>query len=154
MSLERCIRLIVSAALLVVLALEAPARSEAPRGKKYALLVGVTEYQRDTFTTLKYTENDVERLARLLNRPGSGFAQVRVLTVSRGKKNSKDAPDARNALAVLKTVVNRTEGDTLVISAAVPVSTLAALVKKQMTKPPMTTARHRMTRRRLRRRTH
>src|SRR5207237_146700 len=91
MSLERCIRLIVSAALLVVLALEAPARSEAPRGKKYALLVGVTEYQRDTFTTLKYTENDVERLARLLNRPGSGFAQVRVLTVSRGKKNSKDA---------------------------------------------------------------
>jgi len=68
------------------------------------------------------------------------------------KKNSKDAPDARNALAVIKTVVNRTEGSTLVISAAVPVSTVAALVRKQMTKPPATTGRPRTTRRRLRRR--
>jgi hypothetical protein len=68
------------------------------------------------------------------------------------KKNSKDADDARNVLAVIKTVVNRTEGSTLVISASVPVSTVAALVKKQMTKQPAATGKPRTTRRRLRRR--
>ena len=65
------------------------------------------------------------------------------------KKNSKDAADARTALGVLKTVVNRTEGSTLVISAAVPLSTVAELVRKQMVKPPATTAA--TTRRTLRR---
>ena len=65
------------------------------------------------------------------------------------KKNGKDAADARRALAVLKTVVNRTEGNTLVISAAVPVSTVAELVRKQSAKPQ--TATHRITRRRGRR---
>jgi hypothetical protein len=76
-----------------------------------------------------------------------------VLAEEAAKQDSKDAPDARNALAVLKTVVNRTEGNTLVISAAVPVSTVAELVKKQMTKSPATTTKPRTTRRRLRRRT-
>jgi hypothetical protein len=66
------------------------------------------------------------------------------------RKNSKDAADARRALAVLKTVVNRTEGNTLVISAAVPVSTIAELVRKQSARPQ--TATHRTTRRRGRRR--
>jgi hypothetical protein len=65
------------------------------------------------------------------------------------KKNSKDAADARTALGVLKTVVNRTEGSTLVISAAIPVSTVAELVRKQMVKQPATTAA--TTRRTLRR---
>ena len=69
------------------------------------------------------------------------------------KKNSKDAADARNALNVLKTVVNRTEGGTLVVSAAVPVSTVAALVRKQMVKQPAATAaKPRTTHRRGRRR--
>jgi hypothetical protein len=63
------------------------------------------------------------------------------------KKNNKDAADARRALSVLKTVVNRTEGSTLVISAAVPVSAIAELVRKQSAKQPKTTARHRTTRR-------
>ncbi|HYY95444.1 MAG TPA: hypothetical protein VE713_13070 [Pyrinomonadaceae bacterium] len=66
------------------------------------------------------------------------------------KKNNKDAADARRALSVLKTVVNRTEGSTLIISAAVPVSTVAELVRKQSAKQQ--TARHRTARRRGRRR--
>ena len=69
------------------------------------------------------------------------------------KKNSKDAADARRALSVLKTVVNRTEGSTLVISAAVPVSTVAALVRKQMAKQTAANAaKGRTTHRRGRRR--
>nr|MDQ5838681.1 hypothetical protein [Acidobacteriota bacterium] len=67
------------------------------------------------------------------------------------KKNNKDAADARRALSVLKTVVNRTEGSTLFISAAVPVSAIAELVRKQSAKQPATTARRRTTRRRGRR---
>jgi hypothetical protein len=65
------------------------------------------------------------------------------------KKNNKDAADARHALSVLKTVVNRTEGSTLIISAAIPVSAVAELVRKQSAKPQ--TTRHRTTRRRGRR---
>jgi hypothetical protein len=68
------------------------------------------------------------------------------------KKNNKDAADARRALSVLKTVVNRTEGSTLVISAAVPVSAIAELVREQSAKQPTTTNRRRTTRRHGRRR--
>ena len=50
------------------------------------------------------------------------------------KKKGKDADEARQALSVLKTVVNRTDGSTLLISASVPQTTVAAMVRKQMTK--------------------
>jgi hypothetical protein len=64
-------------------------------GKKYALLVGVTEYDHASLAPLKYTENDVEELARLLQRRTAGFDTVNVLTVSRGKTHRK-APIAAN----------------------------------------------------------
>lgn len=62
------------------------------------------------------------------------------LTEDAAKQNNKDAANARTALGVLKTVVNRTEGSTLVISAAIPLSTVAELVRKQMLKPPAASA--------------
>lgn len=79
-----------------------------------------------------------------------------VLAEQAAKKNGKSAADARNALAVLKTVVNRTEGNALVLSATMPVSTVAALVNNQRAmKPPMiVNGRPRTTRRRSRRPTH
>ena len=55
------------------------------------------------------------------------------------KKKGKDADEARQALTVLKTVVNRTDGSTLLVSASVPQTTVAAMVRKQMTKPPTAT---------------
>jgi formylglycine-generating enzyme required for sulfatase activity len=73
-----------------------PSPAQPAGGKKYALLVGVTEYESAHFARLKYTENDVEGLARLLARPGAGFASVRVLTTARGKKDARDAPTAAN----------------------------------------------------------
>jgi len=67
------------------------------------------------------------------------------------KKNGKNAAEARQALTVLKTVVNRTDGSTLLVTASVPQTTVAAMVRKQMTKPPPPTIR--TTRRPPRRRT-
>lgn len=70
--------------------------SAAGKGKKYALLIGVTEYDSSHFSKLNYAENDVEKLAGLLRNRASGFAGVRLLTTSRGKKNPDDAPTAAN----------------------------------------------------------
>jgi TPR repeat protein len=70
--------------------------AEPTQGKKYALLVGVTEYESAHFARLRYTENDVEELAALLARPGAGFTSVRVLSTARGRKDPKDAPTAAN----------------------------------------------------------
>lgn len=87
-----------------------------------------------------------------LVRMGLVAAQT-ALSEEAAKPNSKDAEDARRALAVLKTVVNRTEGNTLVISATVPVSTVAELVRQQAAKQTTTTnTKPRTTRRRGRRR--
>jgi hypothetical protein len=86
-------------ALMVVLALVASVASAQAQGKKYALLVGVTEYKRDTFANLKYTENDVESLAEILTK--AGYTKVRVLTNTRGGKDEKDAPTAANIVKAL-----------------------------------------------------
>jgi hypothetical protein len=88
----------------------------------------------------------------------SGLVRMGLLALQSGladeaaKTSGEAAADARLVLAVLKTVVNRTEGSTLVVSAAVPVSTVAALVRQQAAKQTKTTVKHRTTRRRLRRR--
>ena len=48
----------------------------------------------------------------------------------------KDYARTRTALKVLKTFVNRTEGNTLVLSASVPQKELAAIIKQEMTSKP------------------
>jgi len=68
------------------------------------------------------------------------------------RKKGKDADEARQALTVLKTVVNRTDGSTLLVSASVPQTTVAAMVRKQMTKHSTATT-GKTTRRTPRRRT-
>src|SRR4051812_1885484 len=65
-------------------------------GRKFALLVGVTEYDHARLEKLRFTENDVEELAALLRAPGAGFDDVRVLTASRGKKDPRLTPTAAN----------------------------------------------------------
>src|SRR5262245_18183592 len=62
--------------LLGVLALVAllPLLAQEPKftvkGKKYALLVGVKQYRKGELTNLKYTEIDVNDLAKLLEEAG------------------------------------------------------------------------------------
>ncbi len=64
-------------AILLALALPdaAPAQKTArPKGEKYALLVGVRQYETPDLRTVKYAERDVEELARVLIQ--SGYRRV------------------------------------------------------------------------------
>lgn len=73
----------------------------------------------------------------------SGLVRMGLLAAQTGisqeaaKKTPKDKDYAqmRAALNALKTFVNRTEGNTLILSVSVPQKTVADLVKQQMAKP-------------------
>src|SRR3954466_16247563 len=101
------LRVFALALLLTGLALSASAEPapRAAKGKKYALLVGITEYKHSAFASLKYTENDVEKLAELLLDKSAGFTDVRVLSTSRGKKDAREAPTAANVGKALADLV-------------------------------------------------
>jgi TPR repeat protein len=108
-------------ALLAALAALAGAAPAHAAGKRYALLIGVRDYkERATLGPLLYTENDVEELARLLDRTGSGFrGNVRVLTCTRGKKDSKDAPTAANIRKALAALIRgKNRNDTVLVALA------------------------------------
>jgi formylglycine-generating enzyme required for sulfatase activity len=109
--------LVVSAALAAsLLALESRAE-DPPKGKKYALLVGVKDYGHARLSKLRFTENDVEALAELLNKKVAGFDSVQVLTDSRGKKNPADKPSAANIRGALKKLLAKKERlDTVLVA--------------------------------------
>jgi hypothetical protein len=93
--------------LLAFLAAAPPSAGQdaKARGKRFALLVGVKDYDHSKFDPLKYTENDVDELARLLRADASGFAKVTLLTTSRGKDTPSARPTRKNILAVLKAIL-------------------------------------------------
>jgi hypothetical protein len=66
-------------------------------------------------------------------RMGLTAAQA-ALNSEAAKKTGKEGEQARAALGVIKGLVNRTEGSTLILSASVPQATVAELVKKEMQK--------------------
>ena len=82
-------------------------------GKKYALLVGVKDYDHADFATLKYTENDAEELAVVLK--DAGYAEVVILTSTRGKKDRTLAPTAANIRAQLKKLSDKVTKDDLLL---------------------------------------
>ena len=51
---------------------------DAPKGRQYALLVGVRNYKKDELRRLDYTENDVTELAQLLR--DAGYKRVVLMT--------------------------------------------------------------------------
>src|SRR3954470_9542518 len=105
---------------LAVLALARPPAAQAQKGKTkgHALLVGARDYEHAALSTLKYTENDVEQLAKLLDKPGSPFhGRVRVLTCTRGKKDTADRPTAQNIRRELKKLLeDRTRHDMVLLA--------------------------------------
>jgi uncharacterized caspase-like protein len=113
---------IVSLALAVCCLLGVPLtgsgeEKEKAKGKKVALLVGVTEYDSDKLATLKYTENDVEELAKVLTAKGAGFDEVVVLTNTRGKKDDKLSPTAANVREALKRLSEKRAKEDLILVA-------------------------------------
>ena len=106
------------AALAVAASLAAPALS-AEAGKKYALLVGVKVYEHASLPNLEFTENDVEALHAVLSAKGAGFAEVVVLTTTRGKKDAALRPTAKNIRAQLKRLSDKVnKADLLLVGLA------------------------------------
>lgn len=78
-----------------------------------------------------------------------GLLAVQTQLASEAAKPGKDAANARSALNALKTLVNRTEGNTLLLSVSVPQTVVAEMVRQQTAK---TAPKKRVTPRRRRRR--
>jgi len=85
-------------------------------GRRFALLVGVQEYQHQSLPTLRYTENDVVALGRLLK---SGGYDVVVLSDAAGRKDPALAPTGANIAVRLKAILDQARRpDTIVIAFA------------------------------------
>ena len=74
---------------------------------------GWREYEHSSFAELKYTENDIEELAKVL---AEGGYEVTLLTTTRGKKDAKLKPTASNIRAQLRRLSSQvTRNDMLLI---------------------------------------
>jgi WD40 repeat protein len=82
----------------------------AQQGKKYAVLVGVQNY--DGLSKLKYTEKDVTELGEVLKK--SGYKRVIVLTEGQGKPEL--LPTGRNIRKLIKSILEDcVAGDTVLL---------------------------------------
>jgi formylglycine-generating enzyme required for sulfatase activity len=90
----------------------------AAKGKKYALLVGVSYYKNFAYSPLRGTKNDVVELAKVLREPECGF-EVTLLTSEPGHKDPKVAPTAANIRKELKNLLaGKGREDTVLIALA------------------------------------
>src|SRR5687768_2306771 len=103
-------------AAFTVALLASPALAD---GKKYALLVGVKEYDHASLGDLKYSENDAEELAKILTRDDAGYEEVIVLTTTRGKTDASRKPTAKNIREQLRRLSGKvTKHDVLIVGLA------------------------------------
>jgi hypothetical protein len=103
----------------VLAVLLVPVSTLRAEGRKYALLVGVRDYDHAKLPDLQFTENDVEDLSRLLEGRGAGFDRVVLLSTQRGKTRPTLQPTARNIRTALKNLLRgRRRDDTVLIGLA------------------------------------
>jgi formylglycine-generating enzyme required for sulfatase activity len=100
MSAAAWCRVVALAGLVGALVLVAPARTQAVAPKRYALLVGVGEYDHARLRDLRYAENDVEELGKLLKQ--GGYDEVVLLTSKRGRIVEAAQPTAANIRKQMK----------------------------------------------------
>ena len=104
-------------ALVGVLALSAfglPNLASAQEGKRYAMLVGVNEYEHSKLVNLKWAENDAAALAKVLEKAGY---TVSLLTNS--AKSARLKPTKANVDARLKEILRDAgKNDTVLIAFA------------------------------------
>lgn len=85
--------------------------------RKYAVLVGVRDYDRNQLRSLPYPENDVQELAEVLK--SSGFRRVELLTQTAGAKQSRYLPTAKIIREALKGILeDRNAGDLVLVAFA------------------------------------
>jgi tetratricopeptide (TPR) repeat protein len=101
------------AGLLSLVLPATPLRAAEPGGR-YAVLVGVRQYDRTELTPLDYTENDVTVMEQVLRN--GGYRRVALLTQSRGAFEARYLPTAANIRRELKGLLeDRTEHDTVIV---------------------------------------
>jgi formylglycine-generating enzyme required for sulfatase activity len=116
LAFRRWLPVVLLSSLALALLLRDASQAQTDKGKKYALLVGVREYDSVKFPKLAYTENDAEDLAGVLDK--AGFS-VRVLTSSRGAKRKDDLPTVDNLRAAVKALLaRRKRTDTILVALA------------------------------------
>jgi uncharacterized caspase-like protein len=114
--LGRCLAVVVLLLLVAALLLDT-SQAQTDKGKKYALLVGVRDYDSFKLRKLDFTENDAEDLAAELSER-AGFS-VRVLTSTRGRKSTKDQPTAANLRReILALLAKKKRDDTVLVALA------------------------------------
>jgi formylglycine-generating enzyme required for sulfatase activity len=114
--LGRCLAVVVLSSLVALVLLDA-SQAQTDKGKKYALVVGVRDYDSFKLRKLDYTENDAEDLAEELHNKG-GFS-VRLLTTSRGNKRKTDMPTVANLRAEVRVLLaKKKRNDTVLVALA------------------------------------
>ena len=95
----------------------AMASAQETVGRKYAILVGVRQYDRNQLRNLPFAENDVAEMAEILSQKTSGFRRVELLTQTEGAKESRRLPLAKTIREALKGILEDRGKDDLVLVA-------------------------------------
>jgi tetratricopeptide (TPR) repeat protein len=113
----RLLRVPLLAVLFSLLAHADPTRADTLAPKKYALLVGVNNYDHARLPPLKYAENDATDLARVLTEAGY---EVVLLTGAAGARKAERRPTKANIEARLEEVLctRCKRGDTVLVALA------------------------------------
>jgi TPR repeat protein len=112
----RAIRRFAALSLVLLAGLLLAQGDGAAKGKRYALLVGVKDYDHAKLSPLRFTENDVVELARLLSPAGY---DVTLLTDSEGKKDAAKRPTGENVRRALQALMaKKAREDTVLVALA------------------------------------
>ena len=119
------IRKFACTAVLAVLSLSAlqaedkPDADPPPQGGKFALLVGVKQYNPTELKNLKYAEDDVTTLAKVLEESGYRTENIMLMTQARGAENGRALPLAANIKKELELLLKgRTKEDVVLVAFA------------------------------------
>jgi formylglycine-generating enzyme required for sulfatase activity len=91
----------------------------APQGEKYAILVGVRQYESPDLHPMKFAENDVEQLSEILLRSGYRPENVKLMTQTAGVANLRFLPVSSKVNTELDlTLKHLDEADSVVVALA------------------------------------
>lgn len=93
--------------------------AEQAKGNRYALLVGIKQYDPTELTNLQYAEDDVTSLAKLLEEAGYRQENIMLMTQAVGAKSSRSLPLAANIQKELELLLKgRTKDDVVLVAFA------------------------------------
>lgn len=107
------------ATLALTTILRADDPKEKAKGNRYALLVGVSQYDPTELNNLTYPDDDVTALAKVLEQAGYLKENIMLMTQSVGAKNARALPLAANIQTELELLLKgRAKDDVVVVAFA------------------------------------